>query len=120
MEENDINLRNYAYIGDAIWELYVREITILRTQNAKDLHKMTTDRVKAEFQCGLLNDIEPELNEMELDLLRRARNLPVPVARRSNQAEYRMATAFETLVGWWHLNDKDRLKYIFKHLQKKI
>ena len=59
----EIKLRNYAYIGDAVWELYVREHTIIKTQNSKDLHKMTTDRVKASFQAGLLQTIEAELNE---------------------------------------------------------
>ncbi len=33
MEE--INLRNYAYLGDAVWELYIREKTIRQTNNAK-------------------------------------------------------------------------------------
>ena len=41
MEE--INLRNYAYLGDAIWELHIRKKTILMTNNAQKLHKITTD-----------------------------------------------------------------------------
>jgi 23S rRNA maturation mini-RNase III len=43
-----------------------------------------------------------------LDLVRRARNLPIPVGRRNMQSEYRQATAFEALIGWWYLNNKDR------------
>ena len=31
----EINLRNYAYLGDAVWELYIRNKTILQTNNAK-------------------------------------------------------------------------------------
>lgn len=110
MEE--MNLRNYAYLGDAVWELFIREITVLKTQNAQDLHKITTEKVNFKFQHDLLMQIQSELNEEELDLMRRGRNLPVPVARKSNQAEYRMATAFEVLIGWWYKNDAARLKEI--------
>lgn len=116
MEE--MNLKNYAYLGDAVWELFVREITISQTQNAEKLHKITTDKVKAKAQHGLLMQIQEKLSEEELEILRRSRNIPVPIARKSNQAEYRMATAFEALIGWWYLNDKERLKTIEEILLK--
>ena len=112
MEE--INLRNYAHLGDAVWELFIREMTVLQTQNSNELHKLTTDKVNAEFQNNLLIKLQGSLTSDELELMRRARNLPVPTSRRSQQAEYRMATAFEALIGWWYIKDKDRLKEIFK------
>lgn len=115
----DINLRHYAYLGDAVWELWVREHTILKTPNSKDLHKITTDKVKMDFQAELLHNLETSLTEEESDIARRGRNIPVPVGRRSNQAEYRQATAFETLIGWWYLNDKPRLECILKQLEEK-
>lgn len=104
-----MNLRNYAYIGDAVWELFVREKTVKMTDNAKNLHKITTDRVKASYQAELLHNFENELTDEEKEIARRARNLPIPVGRRSNQTEYRQATAFETLIGWWYYFDKDKL-----------
>lgn len=116
MEE--MNLRNYAYLGDAVWELFVRERTVLVTQNSKELHKITTDKVNAGFQHDLLIRIQDLLTEEEHDLMRRSRNLPVPIARKSNQAEYRMATAFEALIGWWYTNDKMRLEEIEKFLKE--
>ena len=116
----EMKLRNYAYIGDAVWELFVREHTISKTQNSNDLHKMTTERVKASFQAWILQDIESELTEEELDLMRRGRNLSVPIARRSNQTEYRQATAFEVLIGWWHMHNKERLGYFLKIFEEKI
>ena len=115
---NEINLRNYAHLGDAVWELFVREITILQTQNAKELHKLTTDKVNAKFQHQLLIEIQGKLTEEELEIVRRGRNLPVPVARKSNQGDYRMATAFETLIGWWYKNDTKRLDEIFVEIRK--
>ncbi len=115
MEE--MNLRNYAYIGDAVWELFVREKTVRMTENAKILHKLTTDKVKASYQAELLHNME--LTEQEQEIVRRARNLSIPVGRRSNQAEYRQATAFEALIGWWYYVDKERLNKIFSNLDIK-
>ena len=80
MEE--LNLRNYAHLGDAVWELKVREKTIYETQHTKELHKLTTQYVNAGHQAELLRLIEPHLTENEQDLVRRARNLQVPISRR--------------------------------------
>lgn len=116
----DINLRNYAYLGDAVWEIFIREKTIRQTNNAKKLHQITTNLVKTSTQCELLHFLEPNLTEEEIELTRRARNLPIPVGRRNIQTEYRQATAFEALIGWWHLNNKERLDYILELLSSKI
>ena len=116
----EINLRNYAYLGDAVWELYIRNKTILQTNNAKKLHQITTSMVKTQFQCELLHNIEEYLTEEEQDLAKRARNLPIPVGRKNIQQEYRQATAFEALIGWWYLNDKERYEYIKGIISKLI
>lgn len=109
----ELSMRNYAHIGDAVWELFVREYTVFKTQNTKFLHNMTTERVRAGFQANYLELIQDELNETEQDIARRARNASIPVARRNNQTEYRLSTAFEALIGYWYLYDKDRLNYFF-------
>lgn len=111
MEE--LNLRNYAHLGDAVWELKIREKTVFQTQHTKDLHKLTTSKVNAGYQANLLRLIEPHLNEEEMDLVRRARNLQVPISRRAIQADYRQATAFEVLIGYLYLNNKARLEEIY-------
>lgn len=118
MEE--MNLRNYAYIGDAVWELFIREKTVRMTGNAKILHKITTDKVKASYQAELLHFLDEYLTDEEKELARRARNLPIPVGRRSNQTEYRQATAFETLIGWWHEHSIERLEEIYKKIDIKF
>lgn len=110
---DEMNLRNYAHLGDAVWELYVREKTVFESQHAKDLHKLTIKHVNATHQAELLRKLEDILTYEESDLVRRARNLPVPVSRRTQQSEYRQATAFEALIGWLYLNDKERLNEIY-------
>ena len=99
MANENLCLRNYAHIGDAIWEVFVRDYTILKTSNSKILHKITTDRVNAKFQKEMLNFITPQLTDEELEIARRARNLPIPIGRRHIQIDYRQAIAFEVLLG---------------------
>ena len=117
---NELNLRNYAHIGDAVWELFVREYTVFKTQNSKQLHKITTERVNSAYQEKMLEFIEPKLTETELDLSRRAHNCPIPVARRNNQKEYRHATSFEALIGYWYLHNKDRYQEIISDIKKEF
>lgn len=114
---NEINLRNYAYLGDAVWELYIRNKTVLRTNNAKKLHQITTSLVKTQFQADLLKFLDVFLNDNEKELIKRARNLPIPVGRRNIQHEYRQATAFEALIGWLYLNKNDRYNEILKLIE---
>ena len=115
-----INLRNYAHLGDAVWELFVREHIIEHYKNPKDLHKATTDRVKSSFQASMLDLIEEDLTQEEQEIKRRARNMEVPIARRNNQNEYRQATAFEALIGYWYREDRMRLSRIFDKLLSEI
>ncbi len=118
MEE--INLRNYAYLGDAVWELFIREKTVLKTNNSKNLHQMTTALVKTQFQSELLHFLESYLTDEEQEIARRGRNLPIPIARRNMQSEYRQATAFETLIGWWYTHDRARYDVIMELLKDKL
>ena len=116
MLEEHFALKNYAHIGDAVWEVFVRDFVIIKTSNSKLLHKMTTDRVNATFQKDMLEYIYADLTDDEHELARRARNLPIPVGRKNIQHDYRLATAFEVLIGYWYLHKKDRLNYIYSKL----
>ena len=109
----DLALRNYAHLGDAVWEIFVREYIIYKTSNPKILRKLTTERVNASFQADMLYFIEEDLTDEEKELARRGRNLPIPVGRKNIQNTYRPATAFEVLIGFWYLNDKERLNFFY-------
>ena len=111
-------LKNYAHIGDAVWEVFVRDYVIRKTSNSKLLHKLTTDRVNATFQMQMLEYIQDDLSDEEIDMVRRGRNLPIPVGRRGIQHDYRLATAFEVLIGYWYLHDKDRLNMFYDKFKK--
>lgn len=110
-------LKNYAHIGDAVWEVFVRDYVITKTSNSKLLHKMTTDRVNASFQKSMLEFIFEKLTEIEQDMVRRARNLSIPIGRRAIQHDYRLATAFEVLIGYWYLHNKERLQQFYENFK---
>ncbi len=112
----ELSTRSYAYVGDAVYELYAREKTILVTQNPKKLHKATSSIVNARFHAELLEEIKDFLTEEEQDIVRRARNLSVTTARRVNHSIHRLSTAFEALIGYLYLNNKDRLKGIYTRI----
>lgn len=116
MEEisKDLSLRGYAHLGDSVWELFVREKVVLLFSKSEQMHKMTIRYVNADFQAELLNYLEQYLSDDEKELTRRARNIPVNSARRTNQTAYRQATAFEALIGRLHFHDKNRLEQLFE------
>ena len=58
------------------------------------------------------------LTEEETELIRRARNVPVAVGRRNNQQIHHQATAFEVLIGYLYLENKERLHEIFSEIEK--
>ena len=118
MIKEDLALRNYAHIGDSIWEVFVRMHVIYKTSNSKLLHQMTTDRVNATFQKDMLEFIFDKLSEDEKELARRARNLPIPIGRRNIQSVYRQSTAFEVLIGYWYIHNKTRLDEIYELFSK--
>lgn len=109
----ELALRNYAHLGDAVWEIFVREYVVYKTSSPKTLHKLTTERVNAAFQAEMLHFMEEDLTETEKELVRRGRNLPIPVGRKAIQNTYRPATAFEVLIGYWYLNDRERLDFFY-------
>ena len=108
--------RSLAYLGDAVFELWVRQHALGKIQNAEVWHKYVTDRVNGEFQCQLLDSIEATLSEAEKDIVREGRNAPISVSRRHNQQVYRKASGFENLIGHWHLNNPERLQEVLNQL----
>jgi len=116
LKTTDLPIRSYAHIGDAVYELYIREKTVYLTQNPKKLHNATITLVNAGFQADLLERLHDFLTDDELDITRRARNLSVTTARRTNHTLHRLSTAFEALIGYLYLNNKQRLQEVFSFL----
>ena len=94
-----------AYLGDAVYELYIRErIVAGGNQPVNRMHGKAVHFVKAETQAKLLRYLEAELTEAESGIVRRGRNAHAnTMAKNASMIDYRRATAFEALVGYWKL-----------------
>lgn len=115
-----LSVRSYAYIGDAVYEVFIREKIIYITSKPEEMHKITSSLVNAEFHAELLEKIEDFLNIDEKEIVRRARNLSVTTKRRTNQTLHRLSTAFEALIGFLYIHDKNRLKALFDFIEPLI
>lgn len=91
-----------AYIGDAIFEVYVRQYLLSKPNHRPNhLHKEATRFVAAKSQARLLAEWLPLLTEEELDVVRRGRGAKSGTAPKSaDMIEYRQSTAFECLIGY--------------------
>ena len=120
MEELDVNQISplvWAYIGDSVYEQYVRNYLVTNTKyKPHKLHIESIKYVKASAQCEALKKIEEKLTDEEKDIVRRGRNTQNHhVAKNSNVIEYAYATAFEALIGYLYLSKQDeRLEEILK------
>lgn len=105
MPTKPINLLNpivLAYIGDAVFEVLVRQYLIsLPNHKPNHLHRQATQFVSAKAQCMLLEKWQPYLTEAEADIVRRGRNAKSGTApKNADPAHYQQATALECLIGY--------------------
>jgi ribonuclease-3 family protein len=114
------NLKHYSYIGDCVWELFVREHVIQKTQNLKDMHSLSTKYVCAEFQADIINKIMDKLQDDEIDIQHRSRNLKMTINKKSNPHIHSLATSFESVIGYLYLENKPRLDEILKIIEKEL
>ena len=115
-QTTEFNLNAYAHLGDAVYELFIREMVVKITNKPQKMHKLTTDWVCATTQARLLNELEDFFTEEEKEIIRRARNLPLTQNKKNNQAIHRQATAFEVIIGYFYINNKARLNELFNNL----
>lgn len=117
-EKEEVELMSpltWAYIGDAVYELYVRNKLINETNlKPHKLHIEAIKYVKAKSQAEKLNEIYDKLTDEEKDIVRRGRNTQNHhLPKNSNVQEYMYSTAFEALIGYLYLTKQhERLKNI--------
>ena len=105
-----------AYLGDAVYELYIRTCYLLPPRRIGDYHQQVVSQVRAESQAKTLRSLEPYLTASELEILRRGRNAATGHPRRLDPKIYQQATSLETLLGYLYLTDPQRLTQLLAHL----
>ena len=106
-----------AFIGDAVYEQYIREYIIgLGYRTINEMHKQAIKYVKAASQAAAVKALSDELNDIEKSVVRRGRNAhPHTVPKNANITDYRYATALEALIGYLYLSKQTkRLNHIMK------
>ena len=97
-----------AYLGDAVFELYVRCRYLFPPRRIGDFHRRVVAQVRAEQQALLLDTLLPQLTDVEKDWVRRGRNT-ASSNRRASPELYQAASGLETLFGYLYLTDPQRL-----------
>lgn len=112
MDEKEASLLNVlqlAYIGDAVWEIIVRNCLVRQGYNLRHIHSACIRLVNAHAQAAFAEKLQEDLTEEEKELMRRGRNAHPhhPVPKNQDPGDYSMATAFETLLGYLYLTGKE-------------
>lgn len=105
-----------AYIGDAVYELYVRTHYLLPPKRLSDYHRCVVAQVRAESQATCLQALEPYLSEEEREIIRRGRNAATGKPRRLSPELYQQATSLETLIGYLYLQNPQRLNELLEKI----
>lgn len=118
--EKEVNLMSplvWAYVGDSVYELFIRTHLVETTKlKPHRLHIETIKYVKAKAQAEILKKIQEVLTEKEREIIRRTRNTENHhLPKNANPTDYMYATAFEGLIGYLYLSgQKERLEELLK------
>lgn len=100
-----------AYVGDAIYEIAIRDYLIRRGYTKPNrLHREATNYVSARSQAKLMQGLlaGDMLSEEELTMYKRGRNAKShTTAKNADVTTYRVATGFESLFGYLHLTGQE-------------
>ncbi len=115
---NQYSALSLAYIGDCIYEIYVRSFLISQAdQKVNMLHKQATKFVCAAAQAEFYHKIEDILTEEEQSVFHRGRNTKSHPPKNAAVSDYRIATGVEALIGYLYLkNDTERISQLMAHL----
>lgn len=124
MEAKNRNSLALAYIGDAIYEVYIREYLLSQgLEKVNKLQKEATKYVSARGQANYLKMLMDDkfLTEEELALIMRARNHKTNShPKNTDIITYKNATGLESLIGYLYLEKKyDRIDEIMNYIKER-
>ena len=120
MNTKDKNVLTLAYIGDAIYEVYIRKFLIDQgISKVNSLQKTAINYVSAKNQAKfvtiLIND--NFFNDIELEIIKRARNHKSRIPKNTDIITYKYATSLEAVIGCLYLENKiDRINLIMEKI----
>lgn len=105
IDPRQISPLSLAYIGDAVYELYIRSY-IMKDCNmpVSKLHKAATRFVSATSQATIVKKISQNFTDEEMSVYKRGRNAhSYTSAKNADIVDYRMATGLEALMGYLYI-----------------
>lgn len=121
MKTHEINVLVLAYLGDTIYENYVRRYLIDKgIGNVNDLQSESIKYVSAKNQANYIKEMIDNnfFSEEELDIIKRARNYKTTShPKNCDIVTYKYATGLEALIGYLELeNNKERINSIMDYI----
>ena len=105
-----------AFVGDAVYSLYVRErLTLDVGGKSSDLQRAASKVVSAQGQSEFLDRLLPLFTETETDVFRRGKNAKkASKSKSASNLEYNRSTGFEAVIGYLYLTGNEaRIKELF-------
>lgn len=106
-----------AYIGDAVYELFVRRCCLLPPDRLRAYHQRVVSYVRAESQANIAHAWNEHLTLDERAILKRGRNAASNGPKRIDLETYQYATGFETLIGYLYLTNPSRLEELLQLIE---
>jgi ribonuclease-3 family protein len=106
-----LNGLTLAYIGDAYYELKIRNYLIsLKLTHVNDLHKRAIKYTSGQAQATIMSHLIDHMliSEDEIDVFKRGRNASGPGRKNIDAKNYHLATGFEALIGHLYLSQTAR------------
>ena len=121
MDIREINVLVLAYLGDTIYEDYIRKYLIsLGINNVDELQKKSVNYVSAKHQAEFIKKLLDEnlLSEEEVDVFKRARNYKsTSHPKNCDIVTYKHATGLEAVIGYLELtNNRVRIDEIMEYI----
>lgn len=111
-EAKQMNPVTLAFLGDAVYSLYVRERMVRKGGKPSEFQRAASKVVSARGQSAFLENVLPLFSQEEEDIYRRGRNAKKATkSKHATAAEYNRSTGFEAVLGYLYLTGNEERLY---------
>lgn len=125
---DQMSTSSLAYLGDVVFELFVRSRYVWPNRRMADIQNKVVSIVRAESQSKLLQKFIESfpLTSTEQGILARGRNASLTARKKGKSANsggastFQNSTAFEALLGYTYMSDKQRFNEIISWMKLEL